>query len=93
MTRQLTDDERRKLTARFEAAGVSAVQIAVASPASNALFGIGDRALATRSLAEEWLLNASERERRRKLRNEIVLWVGSVAATAAALFSALAYLS
>ncbi len=86
MEYELSEEDRRKAIDRFDAVGIAAVQLAVKHPQSSpSTFGIGEKAVATRALAEEWLAEASSRRRR----HETLLWVVSISALLAAIFSAI----
>ena len=90
MEYELSEEDRREAIDRFDAVGIAAVQLAVKhSQSSPSIFGIGGKAVATRALAEEWLAQARPRERSRRRRHETLLWVGSISALLAAIFSAI----
>ena len=87
MAGELSEVERREAIARFEAVGIPAVQLAVHHPQSSpSIFGAGVKASARRALADEWLSKARPRERRRRCRQEVLLWAGSIGAVLAAIF-------
>ena len=87
MAGELSEAERRKAIARFEAVGIATVQTAVHHPqGSPSIFGVGGKAIAVRALAEDWLSKARPRERRRRRRQEVLLWAGSIGAVLAAIF-------
>lgn len=88
MDSALSEEERRETIARFEAVGVATVQLAVNHPQSSpSIFGIGDQALLRRELAANWLEEARPRERRRRCRQEALLWVGAFGGVVAAFAS------
>ncbi len=88
MAGELSEAERRKAIARFEAVGIATVQMAVDHPQSSpSIFGVGPKADARRELARGWLSEARLRERWRRRRQEFLLWAGSAGAVLAAVFS------
>ena len=91
IVRELSEKDRRETIAKFEAVGIATVQLAVDHPQSSpSIFGLAEKGLASRELAKEWLAEARPRERRRRRRHETLLWVGTISAAVAAIFSALA---
>ncbi len=87
MAGELSEAERREAIARFEAAGIATVQMAVHHPQSApSIFGAGVKASAVRALANEWLSKARPRERRRRFRQEALLLAVSIGAVLAAIF-------
>ena len=87
MAGELSEAERREAIARFEAAGIATVQMAVDHPQSApSIFGAGVKASAVRALADEWLSKARPRERRRRFRQEALFLAVSIGAVLAAIF-------
>ena len=89
MTRQLTDEEKIKLTERFDAVGVGVVQMHLASGSSSAIVDTRD-ATDPREFAKEWVDGKLSSIRTRRKRRERYLFVGTVAAVVAAIFSIIA---
>ena len=89
--RQLSEAERRVVLDRFEAVGVSVVQDLLLSQRPSMILDVPGNA-GVREIAQEWIKSRLSTERRRKLRNDWLLWIGTVAAVLAAIFSVLAFI-
>ena len=79
----MTEDQKRDLTRRFEAAGLSVVQVALCSPATSVLFGVPE-VQGARQVAEQWVTEQLGLRRRRECRNDALLKFGAWAAVTAA---------
>ncbi len=88
---EISDKMRRKLCDRFEMAGLSVVQEHLGSGADSALID-RPRGVNVREFARTWAAKKLKAERSRRRRNDTLLFVGTVAAIVAAVFSVIVFL-
>jgi hypothetical protein len=86
--RELTDDQKRAFRARFSAAGLSVIQIALSSGADSRL--IDHPELDSRGFAKQWVAEELARTQRLARRNTLYLRIGTVSAVIAALAAVVA---
>jgi hypothetical protein len=86
--RDLTDDEKRGFRARFSAAGLSVVQIAISSGAYSSL--VDHPEFDSRQFAKQWVAEELARTQRAARRNTRYLQLGTAAAVVAAIAAVVA---
>ena len=80
MAKELTEERREQLMAGLEAAGLSAVQMALSNPGTSPLFGRPVEEGITRQMATEWVADELKLDRRRRRRNDALLIIATGAA-------------